>query len=362
MTKPKISFVCPSYNHEQYIDDFLNSLFSQTLTEWELIIINDCSKDNTLAKIKQYNDSRIHLIDNDFNRGMAYGLNLGIKKAKSDIISFVASDDTICKDYVKTIVKTFSGNPHISACYCPLQHMNNQGKVLKNKITRLPAQKSSEQIFQDLFINNNQLPSPGMAFRKSVIEKYLPLDIGMIQYSDWQLHFFTLFNNSVKLLDIPLINYRRTEKSASSRTIAALAREAAETDKLMETVVKLIGKDITAFKKYFGNHPLVKDKEILPQTIPFWLGSLAVTSPLQNKKLWGLKTVMNYINTEQNMQLLHDLYNYNYGTYMSYAANTETYESIRLKLKRHKKHSVILKLISIVMFILTIAVLVNNYM
>ena len=95
MKNNKITFVCPCYNHENYVSDFLNGLLCQTNPNWELIIIDDCSSDNSVNKIMSVHDKRIHLIQNNYNMGINADVSRGIDLATTEIVSFVASDDVL---------------------------------------------------------------------------------------------------------------------------------------------------------------------------------------------------------------------------------------------------------------------------
>jgi len=342
----KITFVCPSYNHEKYVKEFLNSLIAQTNPDWELLIFDDCSSDKTMELIKSVQDKRIHLIENTYNKGMAYAVSKGIETAKSEFAVFIASDDIFYPEYVATVLNIFEKNPDIIACYTPLQYMNEQGKILDGILT-LPSEKSQEEIFADMFINENLLPSPAMVFKRSAFKSYLPLDVGMIQYTDWQMHFFLMNQGKIKLLEKPLVKYRISEGSACARSPNVLLREEIETKKLMDTVVNLIGEDKEIFLKYFGVYPLIKENEIEPKTIPYWLGRLALTSSVANKRKWGLQTIMDFIGVEENMVLLHRLYGFSYKDYMGYAAvvNEKMPDIKKYKSKIKKMQKIIIGLI-----------------
>lgn len=329
MKEKKLTFVCPCYNHENYVVDFLNSLLAQNNPNWELLIIDDCSTDASVTKIKSIKDERIHLIQNLYNQGINATFSKGVEEAKTEVISFVASDDLLYQEYVETVLKTFEENPQIVACYTPLNHMNPQGELL-NTTTPLPTDKTGSQIFAHMFVNENLLPSPGMAFKKSVLAPYLPLDTGLLQYSDYQMHFFILFQNRIKLLEKPLVQYRVSPKGACARSSAALLREDIETEKLMNAVLNLIKQDKEVFLKYFGNYPLIQENKIdSDETIPFWLGRLALTSRIEAKQKWGLQTIMNFIAKAENLALLHKLYNFSYKDYMGYTTliNSSTFQT-----------------------------------
>ena len=90
-----ISIITPTYNSEKFITETINSVQGQTYNNWELIIIDDCSTDNTIATVEkiQENESRITLIRNKENSGPAVTRNKGINVAKGDYITFLDGDD-----------------------------------------------------------------------------------------------------------------------------------------------------------------------------------------------------------------------------------------------------------------------------
>ena len=98
--KPKISFIATSYNKEQYLNPFITSIQNQLIKEFEIIIIDDFSNDNSTKIIKEKikTDKRIKLIQNQKNMGSLYGRAIGAIHSKGDFIIFVDSDDIILKD------------------------------------------------------------------------------------------------------------------------------------------------------------------------------------------------------------------------------------------------------------------------
>ncbi|RJS48569.1 MAG: hypothetical protein CIT03_07695 [Methanobacterium sp.] len=91
---PLCSVLLPSYNHEKYLEEAINSVINQTEEDWELIIIDDASQDNSpLILDKFQKDDRIHIKRHDKNRGIASTLNQALKCSKGDFVAFIASDD-----------------------------------------------------------------------------------------------------------------------------------------------------------------------------------------------------------------------------------------------------------------------------
>lgn len=92
---PKVSIIVPVYNTAKYLKQCIDSLTNQTLNEIEIIIINDCSPDNSSDIITSYKDKRIKIINHNKNMGIGKSRNDGIKKATGKYIAFVDSDDFV---------------------------------------------------------------------------------------------------------------------------------------------------------------------------------------------------------------------------------------------------------------------------
>ncbi|HFU4376843.1 TPA: glycosyltransferase family 2 protein [Streptococcus suis] len=97
---PKVSIIIPVYNTEQYIGECIESILKQTLTDIELILIDDCSTDHSLTVLKSYadKDQRIRLVESAVNTGVGEARNKGIELATGEYIAFVDSDDFVKED------------------------------------------------------------------------------------------------------------------------------------------------------------------------------------------------------------------------------------------------------------------------
>src|SRR6056300_1045134 len=99
---PYFSVVIPLYNKEKFIEDTLKSVLNQTFNDFEVIIVNDGSSDNSLSIVEQFKSEKIRLFTNK-NRGLSYTRNFGIKKAKSQYIGFLDADDLWENDFLETV-------------------------------------------------------------------------------------------------------------------------------------------------------------------------------------------------------------------------------------------------------------------
>lgn len=109
----KVSVIMPAYNGEKFIRESIQSIIDQTHTCWELFVIDDCSQDRTVEIIKEFNDERIHFIQNPKNMGIAYNTNLGIEKSSGKYIALLDDDDVALKDRFKIQVDYLEKHPEI---------------------------------------------------------------------------------------------------------------------------------------------------------------------------------------------------------------------------------------------------------
>lgn len=88
-----VSIIMPTYNAGRYIKESIDSVLSQTYTNWELLIVDDCSTDDTESVVRSYKDPRIRYMRNEHNLGAALTRNRAIREAKGKYIAFLDSDD-----------------------------------------------------------------------------------------------------------------------------------------------------------------------------------------------------------------------------------------------------------------------------
>lgn len=124
----KVSIITPCYNNEEHIAQTIESVLKQTHSNFELIIIDDCSTDNTTNVIKQFNDERIVLIINKENSGAAFSRNEGIKRATGDYIAFLDGDDLWMETKLEEQLKFMIDNKYDFSCteYIEIDENNNE--------------------------------------------------------------------------------------------------------------------------------------------------------------------------------------------------------------------------------------------
>ena len=132
---PAVSVIVPVYNTEKYLPKCLDSLTGQTLSDIEIICINDCSPDNSLAVLQEYakKDNRIKIIDFKENKGAAVARNAGIDTATGEYIGFVDSDDYVDPDFYE---KLYAKAKETSADVVKGNYFYTQGRFINYYINK----------------------------------------------------------------------------------------------------------------------------------------------------------------------------------------------------------------------------------
>jgi glycosyltransferase involved in cell wall biosynthesis len=118
-----ISIILPAYNSERYIGEAIQSVIDQSFQDWELIVINDGSSDQTSLVVSEFNDPRIILIE-QANSGVSFSRNIGLLIAKGEFITFIDADDTFPHNSLELRVNYLKKNKDIHIVGGALRIMN----------------------------------------------------------------------------------------------------------------------------------------------------------------------------------------------------------------------------------------------
>lgn len=163
---PRISVIMPVYTSEKYVGEAIESILNQTYTDFELIVINDCSKDNSADVIRSYTgDPRVVFIDNKTNKGFLWGLNYGIEISKGEYIARLDDDDTCYPERLEKQIKYMDENQDVVLLGADMDRIVN-GKIVK---TARPPFENSEEIKFSLVFSNYVIGHSSFMIRKSVL-------------------------------------------------------------------------------------------------------------------------------------------------------------------------------------------------
>lgn len=129
-----VSIIMPSYNTAKFIEETIDSVLAQTYTNWELIIVDDCSTDNTDEVVAKYTDSRIRYLKNEKNSGAAVSRNRALREATGRWIAFLDSDDLWTADKLEKQIRFMEENGH-SYSYTNYVEIGEDSAPLGVKVT-----------------------------------------------------------------------------------------------------------------------------------------------------------------------------------------------------------------------------------
>ena len=212
---PTISIIIPTYNREKYIVNAIKSCLKQTYKPKEIIVIDDCSKDNTKKLIKKIRDRRVEYIKLFSHKGASYSRNLGIRKAKGSYISFIDSDDAFLPEKLKKQINNLiKSNSDLDFCKVK--------RIFADKIDIVPNPIQENiinngNIYNEILNNGNFISTQAILVKKSIIEKYL-FDEDMPRLQDYELLIRMLPSIKVSYTNETLVNsYMQADSISNSK-------------------------------------------------------------------------------------------------------------------------------------------------
>ena len=154
MTKPLVSIVLPTYNGARYLADSIQSCIDQTYPHWELIIVDDCSTDDTPTVIARFQalDSRIRAIRHESNRKLPGALNTGFAAAKGDYLTWTSDDNAYRPHAIATMLAHLSAHPEIGVVYCDFTKTDADGKPLQSCVLPEPQELAFQNCVGPCFL------------------------------------------------------------------------------------------------------------------------------------------------------------------------------------------------------------------
>lgn len=196
---PRISVIMPAYNAQQYIAEAIDSILGQTFSDFELIVLNDCSRDATGEIVRSYSDSRLVYVENEENLGVAGTLNRGLALASGEYIARMDSDDISLPQRFAQQVAFLDANPQVIACGSnAILFGDTQGK------TEMPTDDRSIRLRMAL---TNPFVHPSMMLRKSALEG-IGYDCTFEGREDYRMWMVLSQRGELQNLPQPLLQYR----------------------------------------------------------------------------------------------------------------------------------------------------------
>ena len=202
---PTISIITPAYNCEKYLEEAVNSVLAQTVQDWELLIIDDCSRDGTYRCMQKLalKDSRIRIFQNARNIGAAATRNFGIRQAKGQWIAFLDSDDLWRKEKIQKQMTILEKHPDARFLFTGSAFIEDDGMTIAHTL-HVP-----EKINRKKLLKQNVISCSSILIRRELMLEFhedFATWLSILSEVPWAYS-----------VDEPLLIYRRAKASKSGK-------------------------------------------------------------------------------------------------------------------------------------------------
>lgn len=196
---PKISIVIPTHNSSKTIYNCLHSILLQDYKEYDIIVVDDGSEDDTTNIVKSFNHAHLTVIEQE-NKGVSAARNAGIRKASGDLIAFLDSDDFWLPNKLSRQVEILNNNETLG--------LVATGAIYsKDKINYLMSNKNIEGDIFDTLLNGNIIITSSVLVKKIIIEEIGFFNEKIYLGEDWEMWLRIASRNKIKLISQPYLIY-----------------------------------------------------------------------------------------------------------------------------------------------------------
>ncbi len=209
---PTVSVITATYNYGRYLGGAIESVLAQTFSDWEMIVVDDGSTDDTSEVIRPYlDDSRIQYHHTE-NCGQPAAENTGIRLSRGHFIAFIDADDLWLPKKLETQLPMFGIKPEIGVVYTRRLTINPEGTLIPMAKRQLFRGKILKQLFRNNFVT----------FSSSVVRRTVFDDVGLFDEecrhaSDYELWLRVAMRYEFDYVDVPLVKYRTGHANLTSR-------------------------------------------------------------------------------------------------------------------------------------------------
>jgi glycosyltransferase involved in cell wall biosynthesis len=227
---PKVSIIIPTYNRARYLKEAIQSILNQTFDDFEIIVTDNASTDDTELIVYSFNEKRIKYFKNKENLGVVKNHNLALSKCTGEYIQIFSDDDLMDLNNLKLKVSILDKYQNVGLVHSNVRTINSNGEIIENKHWARNYYKNwrlshlQNRLFNGLFYaqilyeNWNIISMPSVMIRTSVLKNIGDFDIETKYFCDWDLWIRMALVSDVYYLSKVLISYRKHDNNTISET------------------------------------------------------------------------------------------------------------------------------------------------
>jgi glycosyltransferase involved in cell wall biosynthesis len=328
---PTVSVIIPSYNHERFVEECIQSVLNQTYQDFEIIITDDASIDRTVELIEQFKDSRIKLFRHLQNKGASVAANNCVAHSRGKYIAMLSSDDAWYPEKLEVQVKYLEQHPEIGAVFGKVEWVDETSHAIENK--NFPYKnvfevrnRSRFEWLNHFFYKGNCLCHPCSLVRRKCYQKIGSLNPDFANIPDFDLWIRLCLHYEIAILDHKLIRFRRMadESNASGDTNTSRIRNRFEHRHALNNYLQITNTDdfLRVFPESINYGPVTSD------TIPFLLGRMAIKNidkGMEFAALWGLDLIYNSLQNEKTARNLEENFNFTHQNFIALSGKCDPF-------------------------------------
>jgi len=326
---PTVSIILTSYNHGLYIRQAIESAISQSFTDFELIIADDGSTDDSWEIIQSYDDPRIITHRRDVNQGGGL-IREVLPRCKGKYIAIHHSDDTWEQDKISKQVAYLDSNPEITACFTHVQFINELGEKYTPPETDFYYDRFDQpnrnrfEWLRFFWDHGNALCHPSVLIRTEAYSRHGIFSTGLRQIPDFLMWIRVCLGGDIYVIQEKLTNFRL-------HTISSLNTSGDRPDSHIRSVTEffLICDDLfkVSGEQYFSHvFPEYQNQILVPE---FALSRLMIDKGNCAAQLYGLKAIFGLLNNPKSAQEIQNIHNYGHQDFIRHTGIVDAFSIMK---------------------------------
>ncbi|MFC2010541.1 glycosyltransferase [Chloroflexota bacterium] len=227
MDKPQVTISIPTFNRSNYLRRAIDSVLAQTFTDFELIVIDAASKDDTSEVVANYTDRRIRYLRLEKDPGSVECQNLGIELAKGEFISILHDDDMLTPLFLERSLARITMNPKAGMVFSSVTFIDeDENAIGTEQFAKKDISLKAPLLFRKLLRDCPIIRTPSVMIRKSCYDDIGYFETGIRCIIDWDMWLRISLKYDVEYISMPLALYRwHAESDSLNRNLTELIAE-----------------------------------------------------------------------------------------------------------------------------------------
>jgi glycosyltransferase involved in cell wall biosynthesis len=331
---PRVSVIIPSYNHEKYVAEAIQSVLDQTYQDFEIIITDDGSTDRTVSEIQNFKDSRISLFVSEKNRGACVAARKCLDEAKGEYIAVLSSDDVFLPDKLKKQVKFLDEHPAIRAVFGYAHIIDDDGNDLTDEhhpyltIFKQHSRTRFEWL-NHFFYRGNCLCHPSVLIRHKCYDEVGYYDERYAQLPDFDFWIRLCMKYDIHILEENLVKFRVriNDSNASGNRRDSAIRLPWEYLHILENYL-----DVKTPEEFLRIFPEAQkySKKFEKRLLPFFLAKLALETDSTLHQSFALNILYRLLNKPSIRNMLEKKYHFSFIDFIKLTGEYDIFNYYRL--------------------------------